>query len=216
MTALLPPLYLARHAETVYNAGARMQGWHRHTPLTCRGIDQAVAMGQALRDHLGPRPGVDLWCSTAGRTQQTAAIIAEALEVDFFTWRTDDRLQEIMVGDWEGRSYGEIVAEQGSIVDAQRRLFSVRPPGGEWYPDIVGRMAGWLEDIAANGKPCLVISHGIASRVLRGMLVGGADFHGTPIAEDAPQGTIFVIDQGREEALHLGSGSVGGHRLHGL
>ena len=36
--AMTAPLYLARHAETVYNAGARMQGHMAHTPLTHAGI----------------------------------------------------------------------------------------------------------------------------------------------------------------------------------
>ena len=116
MPAPLPVIHLARHAETVYNAGRRMQGWMRHTPLTRCGFAQAVAMGAALRERLGPRPDLDLWCSTAGRTQQTAALICEALELDFFTVRQDDRLQEINVGDWEGHSYADIVARLGVVV----------------------------------------------------------------------------------------------------
>jgi broad specificity phosphatase PhoE len=34
-------LILARHAETVFNAAARMQGNMAHTPLTRAGIAQA-------------------------------------------------------------------------------------------------------------------------------------------------------------------------------
>ncbi|MEO6246990.1 MAG: histidine phosphatase family protein [Sphingomicrobium sp.] len=39
-------LIVARHAETVYNAGARMQGQMAHTPLTRTGIGQAEAMAR--------------------------------------------------------------------------------------------------------------------------------------------------------------------------
>ena len=42
------PLYLARHAETVFNRHRRMQGNEAHTPLTRDGIAQAEAMGAAL------------------------------------------------------------------------------------------------------------------------------------------------------------------------
>jgi broad specificity phosphatase PhoE len=212
----LPCLYLARHAETVFNAGGRMQGWQRHTPLTSRGIDQARAMATALRDHLGSRPAMDLWCSSAGRAQQTAALIAEALDVDFFDVRLDDRLQEIHVGDWQGRPYGEIVAEFGPVIDPDLGIFSQQAPGGEWYPDIVARMSDWLAEIAGNNRPCLVISHGIASRVLRGMLVGGDLYDDVRIAAEAPQGTVFQIDGAAETRLITGSGSSGAHRLQGL
>jgi DNA-binding transcriptional LysR family regulator len=46
-------IILARHAETVFNAAARMQGHMAHTPLTRSGIAQAEAMGAALRETLG-------------------------------------------------------------------------------------------------------------------------------------------------------------------
>ena len=69
-------IILARHAETVYNAGARMQGHMAHTPLTRAGIAQAEAMGTALAAHLDAEAELDIWASPAGRTLQTVAIIA--------------------------------------------------------------------------------------------------------------------------------------------
>lgn len=211
-----PTLYLARHAETVFNAAARMQGHMGHTPLTRNGIRQAEDMGRALLDVLGPKPAIDIWASRAGRTLQTAAIIAEHLERDFFEIRADDRLLEIDVGDWQGRSYADIVAESGPIVCAGRKLFLQRPPRGEWYPDIALRLESWLADLAPS-RPALVISHGITARVLRGRLVGGTPFEpgSVPVADDAPQGTIFRIENGKETALHVGHGSVDGKR-HGF
>src|SRR3546814_73110 len=166
---------LARHAETVFNAAARMQGHMGHTPLTRNGIRQAEDMGRALRAALGPKPDIDLWASRSGRTLQTAAIIAEHLERDFFDIRADDRLLEIDVGDWEGRSYAEIVAESGPLVCPDRRVFLRQPPNGEWYPDIARRLADWLAGLDP-ARPALIVSHGITARVLRGALVGGVPF----------------------------------------
>ena len=205
----LPTIFLARHAETVFNAAQRMQGHMGHTPLTRNGMRQADAMGAALRALLGARPDIDIWASRSGRTLQTAAIIAEHLERDFFDVRQDARLLEIDVGAWEGRSYADIVAETGPIVCAERRLFSARPPGGEWYPDIARRLDDWLGELDP-ARPALVISHGITARVLRGRLVGGEPIEPgcVPIAADAPQGTVFRIENGREQAVHLGHGSV--------
>lgn len=199
-------LILARHAETVYNAAARMQGHMAHTPLTRTGIAQAEAMGAALQAALGHAPDIDLWVSPSGRTQQTAAIIGEHLGRDFFDWRRDERLLEIDVGDWEGRWYHDIVAELGRpIVDGERGLFCEPPPGGEWFPDIAARLNDWLAGLDPT-RPALVISHGITAGVLRGLLVGGEDWHGVPVAARAPQGTVFRIRDGAEEMLHIGTG----------
>jgi broad specificity phosphatase PhoE len=199
-------LILARHAETVFNAAARMQGHMAHAPLTRAGMAQAEAMGAALAAS-GEAGGRDLWASPSGRTQQTAAIIGEHLGRDFFDWRLDARLLEIHVGAWEGRSYADIIAERGPIHDPLRRLFSVPPPGGEWYPDIARRLEDWLAGLPA--RPLLVISHGVTSRVLRGLLAGGEPWHGVPVAEDVPQGTILHLSEGRERILHLGDGTRG-------
>lgn len=202
-------LILARHAETVFNAAARMQGHMAHTPLTRSGIAQAEAMGAALRETLGEAPDRDFWVSPSGRTQQTAAIVGEHLGVPFFDWRQDTRLLEIDVGQWEGRYYADIVAEQGEhIVCPDRRLFRVPPPGGEWFPEIAARLTDWLAGLDMT-RPLLVISHGITARVLRGILVGGQDWQGVPVAADAPQGTVFHIRDGVETMLHVGSGVQG-------
>jgi broad specificity phosphatase PhoE len=201
-------IILARHAETVFNANARMQGNMAHTPLTRTGIAQAEAMGAALAEALGQQPDVDLWVSPSGRTQQTAAIVGEHLGHPFFDWRQDKRLLEIDVGDWEGRYYADIVAEIGPIVDADRRLFSVEPPRGEWFPAIAERLQSWLADLDPS-RPVLAISHGITARVLRGLLVGGEDWHGVKVAPDAPQGTVFRILDGAESVLLTGSGVQG-------
>ena len=201
-------IILARHAETVFNAAARMQGHMAHTPLTRAGIAQAEAMGAALAT-AGTAAGRDLWVSPSGRTQQTAAIVGEHLERNFFDWRQDKRLLEIDVGDWEGRYYADIVAETGrSIVDAERGLFTEPAPGGEWFPAIAARLNTWLAELDPT-RPSLVISHGITANVLRGLLVGGEDWHGVPVAPRAPQGTIFRIKDGQESVLLTGTGAQG-------
>lgn len=209
-----PLIYLARHAETVFNRGQRMQGAHAHTPLTRAGIAQAEAMGEAAARHLGALArSIDLWSSPTGRTLQTAAIVAEHLGRDFFDIRADARLVEIDVGAWTGRLYADIVAEEGPIICPDRLVFSRKPPGGEWYPDIAARLSAWL-DALDPARPALVISHGITARVLRGLLVGGTPF--SPgcalLADEAPQGTLFRIENGVEQAIHVGAGSAGAHR----
>lgn len=196
---------VARHAETVFNAAARMQGQMAHTPLTRCGIAQAEAMGAALAAVIGRGDGIDLWASPAGRTLQTAAIVAEHLGRDYFGIRTDPRLLEIDVGDWQGQLYAEIVAAQGPIVCPKRRLFIAKPPGGETYADVAARLNCWLEELDQD-RDVLLISHGMTLRVLRGLLAGGVPFAGVTVGSEAPQGTIFLIENGVQSELHRGRG----------
>lgn len=185
---------LARHAETVYNACARMQGNHTQTPLTRNGIAQAEVMGAALAEHLCDET-IEIWASPAGRTLQTASIIAEHLGREFFDIRTDPRLFEIDVGAWAGRDYADIVAEQGEILCPERHVFTSRPPAGEWYPDVALRLQDWLRDIDPAGT-FLVITHGVTLRLLCGLLCGGEPFEGATLAAATTQGSIMEIENG--------------------
>ena len=195
--------FIARHGETVHNAGARMQGNDVHAPLTHAGIAQAHAMGETLVALLGTGPDLDIWASSAGRALQTAAIVAEHLGRDYFDIRIDPRLREIEIGDWAGRLYGDVVAETGPILCPDRRTFLVRPPGGEDHREVAARLAAWLADLPP-GRDAVVVTHGITSRVLRGLLVGGAPFDGVALADGVPQGSIVLVEDGRENAARRG------------
>ena len=203
-------IFIARHGETVFNAVERMQGqWAVHTPLTRDGFLQADAMGRGLAAYLGPDRALTLWSSTAGRALQTLAIVAEHIGADWHQTQRDDRLQEIDVGDWSDRTYGDIQAEVGSIVDPEKRLFCVRPPGGEWYDDVAARLSAWVADIADEEGDCLVLMHGMSARVLRGLLLGlPVDPElGAPIARSVSQGSMVMIRDGVEEIVVSGDGS---------
>jgi probable phosphoglycerate mutase len=198
--------FIARHGETVFNAAGRLQGEAAHTPLTRAGFAQADEIGRALRDQLGLRPALELWASPTGRALQTLAVIAEHLDLDWHAARTDPRLVEIDVGSWAGRYYADIAAERGSIVDRATGLLAVAPDG-EGYDAIATRVAGWADD-RDGAVDRLVVMHGISSRVLRGVLCGLAvdELRGAPIAEGLPQGSIVMIEGGKETVLHRGTG----------
>lgn len=201
--------FIARHGETVFNASGRMQGQlHVHTPLTSRGFAQADEMGRALAEWLGTRQALDLWSSSAGRALQTLAIVTEHIEADWHQARTDDRLQEIDVGDWSGRSYAEIEAEIGPFVDPQASLFTQAAPDGESYGDVAARLEAWIADAAAQRGDRLVLMHGMSSRVLRGLLLGlPVDPRwGAPIADSLPQGSLVMIGNGEERIICQGKG----------
>lgn len=197
--------FIARHGETVFNAVARFQGVVEHTPLTRAGFGQADEMGRALALALGDKPALTPWASPAGRALQTLAIVAEHVGVDWHTTRTDPRLAELSFGSWGGRSYAEIIAEAGPIV---RRDGLVRPsPDGETYRALAERLRGWIAD-SEGPSDRLIVMHGLSSRILRGLLLGrGVDEEfGTPTAPGLPQGSLVMIESGRETVIHLGAG----------
>lgn len=199
-------IFIARHGETVFNAARRMQGDQLDTPLTRTGFAQADAMGADLAIWLGARQALHLWSSPSGRALQTLAIIAEHIGADWHSAKRDARLQEIDVGEWAGRTYAEIMTDQGDILDPHEALFSVRPPGGEWYDDIANRLQSWIDDTRNMAGDRLVVMHGMSSRVLRGMLLGlPKDPHWqAPVAPGLPQGTMVMISDGDETIVRLG------------
>ncbi len=198
--------FIARHGETVFNAARRLQGDHPHTPLTRAGFAQADAIGLALRALLGVRPALTLWASPTGRALQTLAVIAEHLELDWHAARTDERLVEIGMGSWGGRYYADVIGEVGPVVTAEGLL---RPAAdGEDYHRIALRVGSWLADTAEDTGDRLVVMHGISSRVLRGVMTGVAAHPewGAPIAPGLPQGSLVLVEGGRESVAHLGTG----------
>ncbi|MEM8696917.1 MAG: histidine phosphatase family protein [Pseudomonadota bacterium] len=200
-------LFIARHGETVFNAAARLQGEHAHTPLTRAGFEQVDEMGAVLRHRLGPRPDLALWSSSAGRALQTLAIITEHLGLDWHEARRDDRLVEIGMGSWGGRYYADVIAEHGPVVDLERRLLKPAPDG-ETYAEIARRVTHWLDEHGRTPGDKLVIMHGISSRVLRGVLRGLDPLpdYGAPVAPGLPQGSIVMIEDGVETLIVEGSG----------
>ena len=201
-----PRWFIARHGETVFNAAARMQGEAPHTPLTRAGFAQADEMGALLRVQLGPKPRLALWSSPAGRALQTLAVIAEHLELDWHQARIDDRLREIDIGAWGGRTYAEVLAEDDDVFDRTTGLFARRPPGGEFYDDVALRLQAWLGETKDEPGDRLIVMHGMSSRVLRGLLTGAPVRPGfaAPIADGIRQGALVEIANGGETLLDQG------------
>lgn len=199
--------FIARHGETVFNAARRLQGDRAHTPLTRAGFAQADEMGRALRASLGARPALVLWASPTGRALQTLAVIAEHLDLDWHAARTDTRLVEIGMGSWGGRYYADVVAEVGPVIDPVTHALKVAPDG-ETYGAIAERVGGWLAETDHGEGDRLVVMHGISSRVLRGVITGlPADpTLSSPLAPGLPQGSMVMIEGGRETVVHLGGG----------
>ena len=159
-------LFLVRHGQTELNWAGRLQG-SIDSPLTERGIEQAKTVATKLHALVGSSP-VALWISPLGRAQQTAEIISEHLIVS--ARKTDHRLAEIRLGEWEGMTMEDIeFTHPGALDGAGRFGWAYRAPGGEPQELFFGRLADLLTQIEAASEPIIAVSHGWAGMGLRSL-----------------------------------------------
>lgn len=149
---------LLRHGETV--GGIRFHG-SLDDPLTEEGfrqMERAVAEG-------GPWDAIVT--SPLSRCAVFAQSLARRLDIPL---EVDERLREIHFGDWEGRSYAEVMATAPLALsrfmsDPQRHP----PPGGESVEAFRARIlaALWERLKPSNlGRRLLFVTHGGVIRVL--------------------------------------------------
>jgi broad specificity phosphatase PhoE len=183
-------LLLVRHGQTQWNLDGRYQG-RFDSPLTDRGVAQAEAFGRALRT-LPDFASAEIVASPLGRARHTAEIICSHGPVSSF--RTDDRLREISLGSWDGLTRDELSSLSPGIFDGNGRYeWYFRAPGGETYDTFSARIAEWLVQ-TDRGQAMVVVTHGIVSRVLRGIYAGLP--RSLAITLPTPQDKMFLLSGG--------------------
>ncbi|UWQ16390.1 histidine phosphatase family protein [Jannaschia sp. M317] len=172
----MPPLFLLRHGQTVWNREGRMQG-RLDSPLTPLGQVQAARQGAILRANGAAFPART---SPRGRARTTAALAGLAPKID-------DRLAEISMGDWEGTTQAR---------HAPGVSWKFAAPGGETQAALLNRIDAFLDSLSG---PTIVVTHGVILIALEAVLTGRA-------LEDwdwmhDPQGVVLVVDAGESRIL---------------
>jgi broad specificity phosphatase PhoE len=147
-------IHLARHGQTAYNHEGRFQG-HLPVPLDAMGREQAAALARAAAEV----ELASLWCSPLRRARETADVVAARIGV---SPREDARFAETDTGDWTGRSFAEIRAEDpDGFARFQRSNPTFRYPGGESFAEQSERVQAGLADLRAHPAqlPALVVCH---------------------------------------------------------
>jgi broad specificity phosphatase PhoE len=162
-------ILLVRHGETEWNLERRIQG-RFDSPLTERGVAQAQAVGRLVRS-LREAEFARIAASPLGRARRTAEIIREHLAAGP-ELIIDDRLREISAGAWDGLTFRDIEQRSPGTFDGDGRYeWNFRAPGGETYDGFAARVAAWLSE-AADLPFVIAVTHGVVSRVLRGLYTG--------------------------------------------
>jgi broad specificity phosphatase PhoE len=189
-------IFLVRHGETEWNRTRRYQGWS-DSPLTDQGRAQAGAIGRLLCS-LPEARSADLVASPLGRARHTAEIIRECLGRSSLV-RFDDRLRELSFGSWDGFTRADIAALMPGAFDDERREWYFATPDGETYEVFAGRVGAWLAEIQTGGEPVIVVTHGVVTRILRGLYAGLP--RAAAMRLPVPQDRVFRLADGTIEEL---------------
>ena len=153
-------------------------------------------MGATLRELLGDSSGWSVVSSPLRRAQRTAEIICQVLGISSRQIETDARLAEINLGSWAGLTRNEVEARwPGALDDTGRYDWYFRSPDGETLHDLTARVSQWLSDTDRRGR-IVAVSHGVTSRVLRGLYGGIAS------------SVALTLEVSRDVVFRLHDGSV--------
>ncbi|QYE35441.1 2,3-diphosphoglycerate-dependent phosphoglycerate mutase [Polymorphobacter sp. PAMC 29334] len=122
----MPTLVLIRHGQSAWNLENRFTGWW-DVPLTAKGIAEATAAGELLRER-----GYDfdrVFTSVQSRAIKTANLMLEAMDLLWLPVVKDWRLNERHYGGLTGLDKAETAALHGEAqVHEWRRSFDIPPP----------------------------------------------------------------------------------------
>ena len=171
MSSASSEVVLVRHAETEWSLNGRHTG-HSDIPLTKRGRERAVALG----DELGKRRFDLVLTSPLSRATETCSLAG-------FEERAvlRDDLMEWDYGAYEGRRTIEIRKELPGW-----SLWRDGAPEGETAQVVSARADRVLDEIRSVAGDCLVFSHGHLLRVLAARWLG----------LEPQAGRLFALDPG--------------------
>lgn len=171
-------LIIIRHGATKWNLEHRLQG-QSDIELSETGIEQARQLQPAL-EALAPQA---VFTSSLQRAHRTAELAG--LEVDGQL----DQLQEMGLGQWEGRFISEL--DKREYVGW--RAGELNPPGGETFEDFHARVREGVRHVLSHGATrTAIVAHG---GVLRSAIFQITGISPTQYAPLPPGGmTIFEMD----------------------
>ena len=131
-----------------------------------------------------------VYVSPLGRTVETARLAVTFVDHPI----VDDRLQELNFGKWEGATKQQISKQ--TDCSFKEGSWDFNSSGGETFAMISARALEFLNDL---DEPAVLVTHGVTSRVLRGLCLGlcQSDIFKLPI----DQGCIYHLANGTETIL---------------
>ncbi|MBI4971926.1 MAG: alpha-ribazole phosphatase [Candidatus Omnitrophica bacterium] len=159
-------IILVRHGLTDFLAAGRYQG-HSDPPLNAEGRRQIENSAPRFS---GEKPEI-IFCSVLQRARESAEILNRELNLEI---HEDVRLREMSFGDWEGRTYDEIIEKFPEAFEWWNKdLTNFRPSGGESLTELVSRVHEFYEAIKNRSEEVVaVVAHGGVIRAFMVELMG--------------------------------------------
>lgn len=150
-------LYIMRHGETDWNVRRKLQG-HTDVPLNDNGRKMAKEAAEKYKDvHFDV-----CYCSPLIRAKETAEIFLNGRDVPIIT---DDRLQEMSFGEYEGTENTFAIPDcpiNKLFLDPEK--YTDPPGGAESFESLFARTGEFLREVALpltdEGKDVLIVGHG--------------------------------------------------------
>lgn len=217
-------LWVLRHGQTEMSVQKQFSGLS-DPELTSHGREQARRAADYVAGQLAGGAGgnagagssagpVAIYSSPLKRTRQTAEAVAEALTEALAASpaggggpgttkprvHVTEALIEMDFGDWEGRTFAEVMDEFPLEHDACFWDSAATPSGGESPDDVLARVRPFLRDVARNhpGEDVVLVSHvtPIKSILRHALCASGAlyrtlhlDLAGLSVIEIFPDGS---------------------------
>ncbi|MCG8692558.1 MAG: histidine phosphatase family protein [Minwuiales bacterium] len=136
-------------------------------------VDADVS-NQAAFDRLAERlPKEAVWVTSGIRRAEQTAAAVRAAGLAPAAHIAEPAFAEQSFGDWAGQSYDQLMAQSGETGAGLREQFwtapgEVRPPAGESFCDLIGRVSGAFGTLteAHRGKDIVAVAHGGSIRAM--------------------------------------------------
>jgi isoleucyl-tRNA synthetase len=158
--------------------------------LTDQGKEEAKQAVEKLQDK-----NIDIiFSSIFIRTRETAEIIAHGLGIDKKNIVFDSRIQEISMGEWNGKKWDDYYKTLSSMEDR----FIKPPDAGESYDDVKRRIGGFLYELEEKykGKNILIVSHGSPIATMHMVSEGANKERGVHISHQLEMHTDHRVNTG--------------------
>lgn len=177
-------LFTVRHGQSLgqVDPSAYPRLGDPNLPLTELGLEQGHNTGTLLAAyaHATGHAPITIYTSTCLRTRQTASQIFNVSNGRAFAKIVPDaRIDKQKFGLFDGQfssrerreknpdAFEQYQRERDAVGD-----YYVRPPGGESIADLVEKAGHFLKDVAAEGKPAIIVTHGLPALCLEKIVLG--------------------------------------------
>ncbi len=183
-------LFLVRHGETTANQEQRWYG-ALDSPLSPRGELQVASTAERFGAWRSIYSFDRLFVSPLSRARTTASAIGAALDLAPVI---DTGLREFTIGDWEGRTYRDLIDTE-RLWERWAADPDFAPPNGESPRSFGLRVVGTVQGMATDfaGETIVVVSHGAVIAALLDRWLGRG--RGEWAKWDSPNCAVTLLER---------------------